>query len=171
MRSVILGAILALVSACLFAGEIPSDASGHYIAPDRVCRLVLSDYMGTHIDVDLVCVTDSGWPTSSRTLAEAPRPRCIGSPFVTTIFALDGANAGAGFVSFEAFAADELVVRVAASQNELVNGGGVAQVWVRERALPSPTPFSCGQSAPPPITRRQRDLVCRVNPSAPSCGR
>ena len=66
MRSVILTIIAIALSACsASAAEIPSAASGAYVAPDRLCRIVLSRAGQNHVDVDLLCVTDAGMPTYS----------------------------------------------------------------------------------------------------------
>ena len=48
--------------ASVSAAEIPSAASGAYVAPDRLCRVVLSRAGQNHVDVDLLCVTDCRRP-------------------------------------------------------------------------------------------------------------
>jgi len=150
MRSIILSAILALASLCasVSAAEIPSAASGAYVAPDRLCRLVLSRAGANHIDVDLLCVTDAGVPTSALIRAEAWAGRCIGAQFTASVFPLSGSSPMAGFVALDAFAGNALYVRRAPDPSTLYNGGGVAQVWEMRRPIASPQPYTCAGKHP-----------------------
>lgn len=146
MRS-ILAAIAVLLCVSVSAAEIPSAASGAYVAPDRLCRLVLSRAGSSHIDVDLLCVTDAGAPTYSRTRVYAPAGKCIGAPDVSPAFAFSGPDQSAGFVTFDQFTGSVLLVRRASDPTTLANGGGYEEIWVMARQLPSPAPYTCGQQA------------------------
>lgn len=145
MRSVILTCLVILLTSCAAkAGEIPSAASGAYVAPDRLCRLVLSRLGPYNIAVDFLCVTDAGVPTSSRTVIEAWTGRCVGSAYTAKVFALSGSNPLAGFVALDSFGGSALYVRRAIDPNTLSNGGGVAETWILARPLASPSPYTCG---------------------------
>ena len=145
MRSAIWTCIVILLASCTArAAEIPSAASGAYVAPDRLCRVVLSRAGANHIDVDLLCVTDAGVPTSSVTRIEAWGGRCVGSLYTANVFALSGASPLAGFVALDSFSGSALQVRRAADPATLYNGGGTAQSWAMARPLPSPQPYTCG---------------------------
>jgi hypothetical protein len=146
MRS-ILAAIAVLLCVSVSAAEIPSAASGAYVAPDRLCRVVLSRAGSNHVDVDLLCVTDAGMPTYSVTRAFAFGGACIGSPYVASVFSLSGPNPDAGFVALDAFTGAALQVRRSADVNVLVNGGGIAETWAMVRPIASPYPYTCGQQA------------------------
>ena len=148
MRS-IFAAIAVLLCVSVSAAEIPSAASGAYVAPDRLCRLVLSRAGSNHVDVDLLCVTDAGMPTYSVTRAFAYNGACIGSFGVAYVFALSGPNPASGFVALDAFTGAALQVRRAADPNTLVNGGGVAETWAMVRSIQSPAPYTCGNPAQP----------------------
>ncbi len=149
MRSMILTIIAIALSACsASAAEIPSAASGAYVAPDRLCRIVLSRAGQNHVDVDLLCVTDAGMPTYSVTRAFAFGGACIGSPYVASVFSLSGPSPDAGFVALDAFTGAALQVRRSADVNVLVNGGGAAETWTLVRPIASPYPYTCGQQAP-----------------------
>lgn len=148
MRSVILTAVAVLLASCsAHAAEIPSAASGAYVAPDRLCRVVLSRAGSSHIDVDILCVTDAGVPTYSLTRIYAPGGKCLGSFGVTPSFAFSGPDQGAGFVALDQFTGSVLLVRRAPDPTTLANGGGYEEIWVIARQLPSPAPYTCGQQA------------------------
>lgn len=136
---------VAALPATARAAEIPSAASGAYVAPDRLCRVVLSRAGANHIDVDLLCVTDAGVPMSSVTRIEAWNGRCVGSLYTTYVFAVSGASPMAGFVALDAFTGLALQVRRAADPGTLYNGGGAAETWTLVRSLPSPAPYTCGK--------------------------
>lgn len=142
--------IVALIVAATFpamarAAEIPSAASGAYAAPDRLCRVVLSRAGANHIDVDLLCVTDAGLPTSTLVRVEAWAGRCVGSQYTANVFALSGSSPLAGFVALDAFTGAGLQVRRAPDPATLYNGGGAAETWTLVRALQSPAPYTCGK--------------------------
>lgn len=59
MRTILAIAGLLLASLSLAQG-IPSDASGVYLTPDRVCRLVLARYQVSWIRADLTCLEFNG---------------------------------------------------------------------------------------------------------------
>lgn len=169
MRAILLcGALLCASTAN--AAPIPSAASGWYAAPERMCRLVLSK-LGTSINVDLFCVVDAnGHPTYSHSTADAFGYSCIGDFGVSRVFPLSTSSAGDGYVSLLDFDANILTVQRNQDHTALVNGIGVVETWPLIRSIASPVPFTCGQTLPP-IDPRSRDLVCRINPNAPSCGR
>lgn len=148
MRS-ILAAIAVLLCVSVSAAEIPSAASGAYVAPDRLCRVVLSRARSNHVDVDLLCVTDSGVPTYSLTRIYAPGGKCLGSFGVTPSFAFSGPDQGAGFVALDQFAGAALLVRRAPDPTTLANGGGVAETWAMVRSIQSPAPYTCDNPAQP----------------------
>lgn len=147
MRS-ILAAIAVLLCVSVSAAEIPSAASGAYVAPDRLCRLVLSRAGSNHVDVDLLCVTDSGVPTYSLTRIYAPGGKCLGSFGVTPSFAFSGPDQGAGFVALDQFTGAALLVRRAPDPTTLANGGGVAETWAMVRSIQSPAPYTCAPAQP-----------------------
>ena len=144
----ILAAIAVLLCVSVSAAEIPSAASGAYVAPDRLCRIVLSRAGQNHVDVDLLCVTDAGMPTYSVTRAFAFGGACIGSPYVASVFSLSGPSPDAGFVALDAFTGAALQVRRSADVNVLVNGGGAAETWTLVRPIASPQPYSCAGKRP-----------------------
>ena len=148
MRS-ILAAIAVLLCASVSAAEIPSAASGAYVAPDRLCRVVLSRAGSSHIDVDILCVTDAGVPTYSLTRIYAPGGKCLGSFGVTPSFAFSGPDQGAGFVALDQFTGAALLVRRAPDPTTLANGGGVAETWAMVRSIQSPASYTCGNPAQP----------------------
>lgn len=167
MRSVILGVLMAFVSAFLHAAPIPSSASGQYATPDRVCRVELARAGTNHVDVDLLCITDAGVPTYSRTRIEAWAGRCPGDAYTASVFQLSGPSPAAGFVALDAADATGLHVRVGPDAGTLHNGGGQSQTWALIRQVVSASPYTCGSRAP------SQSLLdnCRLNPRAPWCGR
>lgn len=165
-------AIAALLAACnICAAPIASDASGWYATPDRLCRVVLAK-LGASINVDLSCIQDgTGQPTFSHTTADAFGHSCIGDNGVASVFAFHGLDpVGSGHVAFDQYGSGMLSVRIAPDPLQLYQGGGGVQHWQRVRAIASPAPFTC-DGQPPGIDPRSRDLVCRINPNAPSCPR
>lgn len=155
--------LAAIVAACVMlcacsvpavAAEISSAASGRYDAPDRACRVVLSRASASHIDVDLLCVTDAGVPTSARPRSLAPAGMCIGSPGVATVFALSGADPMAGYVALDAFDGQMLSVRRASEPLTIYQGGGVPEQWILRKAIPSPAPYVCPSPVQLPRIRR-----------------
>lgn len=152
------------------AAEIPSAASGQFSAPDRLCRLELSRAGWNHVDVDLLCITDAGDPTYSRTRIEAWAGRCPGSPYTAQVFGFSGPSVLAGFVALDAFDGTSLHVRVAPDPTTLYNGGGQPQTWTLIRPVNSPAPYTCG--TPTQISGAGSvSANCRLNPRAPWCGR
>ena len=147
MRSII-AAIAVLLCVSVSAAEIPSAASGAYVAPDRLCRIALSRAGQNHVDVDLLCVTDSGVPTYSLTRIYAPGGKCLGSFGVTPSFAFSGPDQDAGFVALDQFTGAALLVRRAPDPTTLANGGGYEEIWVIARQLPSPAPYTCAPAQP-----------------------
>lgn len=170
MRSLILGAVLALVSLWATAAPIPSSASGQYATPDRVCRVELARAGANHVDVDLLCITDAGVPTYSRTRVEAWAGRCPGDAYTASVFQFAGPSPAAGFVALDAADASGLHVRVGPDATTLYNGGGSAQVWALTRPVASASPYTCGQSAPS-TGGGSLAANCRLNPRAPWCGK
>ena len=171
IRSAILAGIAALLAACgISASPISSAASGWYAAPDRLCRLVLSRLDSLWINVDLFCVQDAtGHPTYSHSTAYAG-VGCIGSVGVATVYPFSGQDPGEGFVSFLGFDGAALDVIRGPDPTALANGVGAPQTWTMIRPIASPVPYTCaGAINIQPIDARSRDLVCRVNPTAPSC--
>lgn len=125
------------------AAEIPSAASGQYVAPDRVCRLELARAGQNHVDVDLLCITDAGVPTYSRTRAFAYAGSCPGSNGVAYVFQFSGPSPAAGFVAIDAADSTGLHVRVGTDPSLLYNGGGQPQTWTLLRRVDSTAPYTC----------------------------
>lgn len=131
--------VFLLLPVAAFA-DVASTASGVYLGPDRVCRLVLARFSNpAWLDAQLSCVQFDGQVTVSRPLLYAPEPNsCWGSgaaiPF-NPQFPVD-------FLSLRSSNASTLTVAVG-NQAAVVNNGGDVQVWTRIASAPSYAPFTC----------------------------
>lgn len=65
--------------------------------------------------------------------------------------------------------AGTLDVLVGLDPSGLLNNLGTAQTWRRVETFASRAPYECAAPAPA-VDPRRRNLICRVNPAAPSCG-
>ena len=145
MRTILAIAGLLLASLSLAQG-IPSDASGVYLTPDRVCRLVLARYQVSWIRADLTCLEFNGALSNAATVLYAPGdgscwPSGAAIPF--------NPQSPVDYVTFPSFTGAVLNSLVG-NQAAVVNGGGVEQIWQRIAILPSPAPYTCGVSSPLP---------------------
>jgi hypothetical protein len=162
MRSLILFLAM-LFCATAHADPIPSAASGVYVAPDKVCRVVFARHEVSWLRAELTCMAWSGDRTSMIYRLYAPGagacwPQSVAVPF--------NANAPVDYVAFvhyfdqDAGALGALV----GNEAEVINGDGSAQKWVRVATLPSPAPYTCGDvppaATPPQVWRDER--VCRL---------
>lgn len=162
---------LALNAGTARAAEIPSSVSGAYLAPDRVCWLVYQRYQVHWVQVEVRCqYHGSGGRTEALTTLWAPNGQCptelLVVPFIPSI------GLGGELFAVRGMGPESLHVLVGTDPTALANGVGVSQEWVRIESVASPVPYTCAAPPPtaPPVSARSRDLVCRVNPTAPSCG-
>lgn len=134
--------LLLLPVASAFA-DVASTASGVYLAPDRVCRLVLARFSDpAWLDAQLTCVEFGGRVTATRQLLYAPQPNSCWTSGSAIPF---DRQAPTEFLSLRS--SNESTVTVAVgNQAAVVNNGGSVQVWTRIAYVPSYAPFSC--SAP-----------------------
>lgn len=170
----VLIAFSALAVPPVLSAEIPSDASGRYATPEGECSAVFARAGVDHVNVDITC---SG--TFSHSTAFAYGGACPGAPGVAYVFPINGSSPS-GWIAFDSLDGRDLNVRRGVNALQLYIGGGVAERWTRAADIASPSPYACGAAAPPAaspptvwgaINQRMRDLVCRVNPGAASCGR
>lgn len=170
MRSLILILALAIGTAA-FADiapvplQLPSSISGVYKGPDRVCSLVLSESTALTKDAELQCIV---WGSQSDQVFNLQR---LGQPdgkcpsdsqvfqFRSTFGALLTPNTpGFRIVGIND---DSIVVRVG-FPGELGLGGGALQTWQRIETLQSPAPYTCGDTAPSPVTSPHYPRLCRL---------
>lgn len=149
MRTLI--AIVALfLCATVSAAGIPSSASGVYLTPDRVCRVVFQRYAVSWIQADLVCMQFSGVVSSSLTTLYAPGANACWPDSVAVQFERPSQVNYVAFHSYTGAVINSLVGNPAA----VVNGGGVEQIWQRVAILPSPAPYTCATANPQSIACR-----------------
>lgn len=155
MRS-FLAALITLLTSCTASAQgIPSAASGVYLTPDRVCRVVFARYQVSWIRADLTCLEFNGALSNAATVLYAPGE---GSCWTSGAAIPFNPQSPADYVAFTS--STESVVNVlVGNQAAVVNGGGSAQVWTRIAYVPSPAPYTCagGIVAPDPHYAR----LCR----------
>ena len=149
-------AIVAGLFLCASVGAqgIPSAASGVYLTPDRVCRLVLARYQVSWIRADLTCLEFSGALSNAATVLYAPGE---GSCWTSGAAIPFNPQSPVDYVTFPSFTGAVLNALVG-NQAAVINGGGVEQIWQRIAIVPSPAPYTCsGSPAPDPHYAR----LCR----------
>ncbi len=160
--------IAAIVVMCLMlfgcsqtvsAQGIPSSASGVYLAPDKVCRLVLARAAVDYIKADLSCLSYSGAATAASWQLYAPGdsacwPDSVAIPIDPR--QIDTTE----YVALRGYAGSTLNV-LSGGPAAVVNGGGDEQSWTRIVLLPSPYPY-VGCSASPPAQTWRDERVCRL---------
>ena len=153
--------ILAIVAGLLlcslsFAQGIPSAASGVYLTPDRVCRVVFQRYQVSWIRADLTCLEFSGALSNAATVLYAPGE---GSCWTSGAAIPFNPQSPADYVAFTG-STESVVNTLVGNQAAVVNGGGSAQVWTRIAYVPSPAPYACsGGGYQPPDPHYAR--LCR----------
>ena len=163
MRSLILFLAMLLCAPAHAASPIPSAASGVYITPDRVCRVVFARYQGSWLQAELTCMAWSGAVTSTLSTLYAPGEGACWTAGAAVPF---NAQAPADFVSWVDYfdQAPGALGALVGNQALVINGDGEAQKWVRVATLPSPAPFTCANAptASPHYARlcRQYGMYC-----------
>jgi len=147
--------ILAIVAglflcATVSAAGIPSSASGVYLTPDRVCRIVFQRYAVSWLQADLTCMQFSGVVSSSLTTLYAPGANACWPDSVAVQFERPSQVNYAAFRGFNGTALNANVGNPA----EVVNGGGTGQSWQRITAVASPDPYTCA-------TANTQSVACR----------
>ncbi len=130
-------------SAVANAAPIPSGASGVYIAPDRVCRIVFSRYQTHWIQLDLACLPfNAGQTTHSLTTLWAPGGAC---PVESIAWNFNPWPPGAvrEYVSIRAVLPDRLEMMVGTDVNAVSNGAATPQTWLLVQPVASPAPYTC----------------------------
>lgn len=144
MRTLI--AIVALfLCATVSAAGIPSSASGVYLTPDRVCRVVFQRYQVSWIRADLTCLEFNGALSNAATVLYAPGegscwPDGAAIPF--------NPQSPVDYVTFPSFTG-AVINALVGNQAAVINGGGVEQIWQRIAIVPSPAPYTCSGGSPP----------------------
>ena len=150
--AIVAGLLLCSLS---FAQGIPSAASGVYLTPDRVCRVVFQRWQVSWLKVDLTCLEFGGMLSNSAQTVYAPEagscwPDGAAIPF--------NPQSPVDYVTFPSFTGAVLNSLVG-NQAAVVNGGGVEQIWQRIAIVPSPAPYTCSGGSPPPDPHYAR--LCR----------
>ena len=137
--------------ATVSAAGIPSSASGVYLTPDRVCRVVFQRYAVSWLQADLVCMQFSGVVSSSLTTVYAPGAQaCWPDSVAVQLERPSQVN----YVAWRGFNGTALSANVG-NPAEIVNGGGTGQSWQRITAVASPAPYTCASAGHP------QDPACR----------
>lgn len=157
MRSILALMLGLLLCAPVHAAGIPSAASGVYITPDHVCRVVLSRHQVSWLQSELTCMAWSGAVTSTLSTLYAPGEGACWTAGAAVPF---NAQSPGDFVSWVDYfdQAPGALGALVGNQALVINGDGEAQKWVRVATLPSPSPFTCA-NAPAPQPRSAR--LCR----------
>lgn len=154
--------ILLSLSSLSFAQGIPSAASGIYVTPDRVCRVVFQRYQVASLQAELTCMSFStGAFTSTLSTLYAPGngncwPAGAAVPF--------NAQTPTDYVSWVAYFDQDAgaLGALVGNQAQVVNGDGNGQKWVRVATIESPAPYTCGAPAPSPVTSPHYPRLCRL---------
>lgn len=153
--------ILLSLSSLSLAQGIPSAASGIYVTPDRVCRVVFARYQVTSLQADLTCVSfATGALTFTLATLSAPEP---GSCWPAGAAVPFNAQAPVDYVSWVTYWPQDAgaLGALVGNQAQVVNGDGNGQKWVRVATIESPAPYTCGAPAPSPVTSPHYARLCR----------
>ena len=148
MRSLILGAVLALVSLWANAADLPSSISGAYLTPERACRLELyrgTDPRWTQVDIQCMRLSD-GRQTSALYTIWTPG-QC---PQTLTPFAFEPSAADPirEHFAITGYTGSTLSVVVALDPSAVASGQGVPQTWQLVDSIASRSPYTCAPAAP-----------------------
>lgn len=155
----ILALALAGCSQSAMAQGIPSSASGVYLAPDKVCRLILARTAVDYIRADLSCLSFGGAATAATWQLYAPGDSACWPD--TVAIPIDPRQIDATeYVALRSYSGSVLNV-LSGGPAAVVNGGGDEQSWTRIVLLPSPYPYA-GCSATPPAQAWRDERVCRL---------
>lgn len=161
MRSLILILALMFCTASASATGIPSAASGIYVTPDRVCRVVFARYQVTSLQADLTCMSfATGALTFTLSTLYAPE---AGSCWPAGAAVPFNAQTPTDYVSWVAYFDQDAgaLGALVGNQAQVVNGDGNGQKWVRVATIESPAPYTCGAPAPSPVTSPHYARLCR----------
>lgn len=147
MRSLILGAVLALVSLWASAADLPSSISGAYLTPERACRVELFRYVDprwTQIEIKCLRFGD-GHQTSAlyTVLTPGQCPQTL-QPIAFEPSAPDPIRE---HFAITGYTGSTLGVVVALNPSAVANGQGVPQTWQLVESIASRSPYTCGQQA------------------------
>ena len=152
--------ILLSLSSLSLAQGIPSAASGVYVTPDHVCRVVFARYQVSWLQAELTCMSFTGATTSTLSTLYAPGegscwPAGAAVPF--------NAQMPTDYVSWVAYFDQDAgaLGALVGNQAQVVNGDGNGQKWVRVATIESPAPYTCGAPAPSPVTSPHYARLCR----------
>jgi len=154
MRSLI-AAIAACVMLCaqVIAAPLDSSVSGVYLAPDRVCNVVVSraslPWDGVMqrwwVSFDMQCLTSTGQFKTTR-LGGAPNIQYVytGCPsYGAGATIADYSAVTYEYTSIRSGNAQSLQVIRSNDQNAAINGVGTLQTWIKIGPLASPDPYTC----------------------------
>ena len=165
----ILALLLIAASASAAPGPIDSTASGVYVGSDRVCRVVLSRWMTSWVQVEIRCQQFAGDQTASLTTLWAPDACPQGIAYILNPWPPEMPREYLSLRSYDPVDQTLQIVR-GADQVGVVNGLGLAEAWYRIGFAPSPTPYSCPAApAPPRIDPHALARFCRSHPTVPAC--
>ena len=130
----------ATVSASPNFGPLTSDASGTYLASDRVCRVVLSQYQRAWVQIDVRCLGFDG-----------------GTSYSLTTFYTSGGCPQGPVLSLTPYAPNEYIsirwfnpvdqtmgIVRGTDVNAVLNGIGTFEAWDRIGRSPPAFPYTCG---------------------------
>ena len=152
MRSILAIVAGLLLCSLSFAQGIPSAASGLYLTPDRVCRVVFQRWQVSWLRADLTCLEFSGALSNAASVLYAPGE---GSCWPDTAAIPFNPQSPVDYVTFQSFTG-AVINALVGNQAAVVNGGGVEQIWQRIAIVPSPAPYTCGVSSPLPTPHYAR---------------
>lgn len=160
MRLILLFALLlAGCAQSVSAQGIPSSASGVYLTPDKVCRLILARANVDYIKADLSCLSYGGAATAASYQLYAPGDAACWPDSVA--IPIDPQQIDATeYVALRGYAGSVLNA-LSGNPAAVVNGIGTEQSWTRIVLLPSPYPYA-GCSASPPAQTWRDERVCRL---------
>ena len=142
-----------LLCSLAHAQGIPSAASGVYLTPDRVCRVVLARYQVSWIRADLTCLEFNGALSNAATVLYAPGE---GSCWPDTAAIPFNPQSPVDYVTLRSFGGNSLAVQIG-NQAAVINGNGQNQAWSLIAPVASPAPYSCGSSG----TSQHYARLCR----------
>lgn len=141
MRALMLAALLCAPSA--HAAPIDSTASGVYLAPDRVCRIVLSRWQTLWTQVEIRCLQFGGAQTASLTTVYT-NGVCgpLGVAYMLNPWPPEVQREFINLRSYDPALLTLQVVR-GTDQNGVTNGAGTHETWNRIGTAQSQEPYSC----------------------------
>ena len=149
-------------------GPVDSSASGVYLGSDRVCRIVLSRWMTSWVQVDIRCQQFAGEQTASLTTVYAPNICPQGGAYMLNPWPPEVPREYLSLRSYDTVDQTLQVVK-GMDQVAVTNGIGTAEAWYVIGFAPSPSPYTCGGTAQPRIDPHALARFCRQNPNVPAC--